>query len=140
MNAFKPIKRLVPLIAVLFSLNFIVAGCASSDPWARYDMSLYGALKSPGEETLESHATLLREIIVSAEKKKLRPPPGICAEFAFYTARMGKTEIARKALAREVHYYPESSKFVAIVTKMLDGPKPEPAETGESPEPKKSGE
>ena len=128
MNAFMPIKRLVSLFAVLFPLIFIGAGCAS-DPWTRYDMSLYGALKYPGEETLESHATLLREIIVSAEKKKLRPPPGICAEFAFYTARLGKIDIARKALAREVHYYPESSKFVAIVTKMLDGPKPESAET-----------
>ena len=99
----KPISRPFWLIAVLFSLHFIAAGCAN-DPWTRYEMSLYSALKYPGQETLESHATLLREIIVSAEKKKLRPPPGICAEFAFYTAQLGKTDIARKALAREIHY------------------------------------
>ena len=126
------------LITVLLSLHLIAAGCVS-DPWTRYETSLYSALKYPGQETMQSHAHLLREIIVSAEEKKLRPPPGICAEFAFYTARLGEADIARKALAREMHYYPEATRFVAVVARMLDGPEPEPEETGEKTEPEKTG-
>lgn len=139
MTAGKSFIRSSWLIAALFSLHFLAAGCAS-DPWTRYEMSLYSALKYPGQETMQSHARLLKEIIVSAEEKKLRPPPGICAEFAFYTARLGKTDIARKALVREIHYYPESAKFVAVVTRMLEGPKPEPQKTEEKSEPEKGGE
>lgn len=105
-------------------------GCASA--WERYSESLYHSMQEDSPEAREKHSQLLQEIISDAESKGQKPYPGLCAEYAFYLARMQRTDQASVYLEKEIQYYPESITFVRILERMMRGAKDVLSPTTES--------
>jgi hypothetical protein len=109
----------IRLLATASLMVVLVAGCA--DPWAEYEDSLYGALRVPGDESYAGHTELLGDVVRQFEDEDRKPPPGILAEYGFYLARLGRTDDARRYLSAEVAEYPESARFVAALTRIIEG-------------------
>jgi len=94
------------------------SGCVSN-AWDQYPGSLYNVLRADTPTAIGNHQHLLQRLVSSAEDAGRRPHPGICAEFAYYSWRIGKSDVALAALAKERAHYPQSEKFVAILEKFL---------------------
>ena len=106
-------------VASALLLAALAPGC--SDPWARYEGSLYEALRVPGRETYEQHAALLGEVVAHSREEGRTPPPGVQAEYALYLARTGRPDEAKRLLRAEVASYPESAQFVEALERVLEG-------------------
>jgi hypothetical protein len=115
----RPLTQARILALALLSTFVLMAGCASS--WERYDESLYLSIKEATPEAYESHARLLAAIIAESYESGVKPPPGICAEYAFYLARLQRPKEGEVYLAKEVEYYPESQTFVAVLKRLMEG-------------------
>ena len=109
----------------LAALLLLIAGygCASSGWDSSYDSSLYQALREENPEAYAAHARRLQAIIAYAEQRQMRPPPGICLEYAFYLARLQRQQQAQTYLEKELSYYPEAAKFIAVLTRLFQGQK-----------------
>ncbi len=116
------IGRAPSLLRCLLTVFLIVvaSGCAA-DPWAAYDLSLYTVLREPSAETYAAHLELLLRLIEVRESRGEKPPPGICAECAFYLHRAGRTSEAANYLAKEKLHYPESAQIVAAEERLISG-------------------
>ncbi len=113
--------------------GLLAAGCVS-DPWTIYDSSLYTTLREPSPETYAAHLDLLLLLVDRREAQGQAPPPGICAESAFYLHRAGRTSEASAYLAREKRYYPESGLVVAALGRLIAGERAIPNGDGEHEE------
>jgi hypothetical protein len=98
---------------VVSLIVFALCSCATS--WEKYPMSLYSALKAETPDAIVAHQQLLEDMYMTAERANKKPPPGIAAEYAYYSWMLGKTEQAERALARERVFYPESAKFCDLL-------------------------
>ena len=110
--------RSATLFPVLIAL--LACGCAG-DPWEAYDSSLYSTLREPSPETYAAHLALLLRLVEEREAQGKVPPPGICAESAFYLHRVGRSSEASAYLARETRHYPESGPVVSALGRLIDG-------------------
>jgi hypothetical protein len=97
-------KNFLILVLILF-----VASC-STTPWQRYDNSLFASVFEPSEETFKDHIESL-EHFASQES----PPPGMCAELAYYKCLANQSEEADMWLQKEVALWPESAQMVAAL-------------------------
>lgn len=97
----------------------ILAGCTPA--WQLYEVSAYTVFRDPGTESFADHAHLLERVIDQAEARQEKPPPGICAERAFYLWRLGRIDEAVAALEKEEQYYPESHVFAAAQRRLVTG-------------------
>jgi hypothetical protein len=104
---------------VVLGAGVILAGCTPA--WQLYEVSEYTVFRTPGVESFEAHARLLARVIDQAESQKQRPPPGICAEHAFYLWRLGHIDEAVAALEKEERYYPESRVFAEAQRRLVTG-------------------
>jgi hypothetical protein len=101
----------------------ILAGCSSS-PWTRHDASLYTVMKEPSPATVAQHAQLLEQTIQQANQANVRPPAGVCAEYAYYLAKLGRGGEAKKFLDLEARHYPEAKTFIKALERFLEGVTP----------------
>ena len=97
----------------------ILTGCTPA--WELYEVSAYTVFRSPGKESFAEHALLLERVIEQAEARQEKPPPGICAESAFYLWRLGHIQEAVAALEKEERYYPESHTFAVAQKRLVTG-------------------
>lgn len=98
------------------------AGCRST--WSQHDESLYTVMKAPSPATTLAHAKLVKRVIDNAESANVRPPAGLCAEYAFYLAKLGRLDEAKVYLDRESTYYPEAKTFLVAFERFLQGVTP----------------
>jgi hypothetical protein len=114
-------------LLLTFSLLTIVS-CQT--PWDRYDESLYTAVFDPSEESLARHIQTL-EGFTNSES----PPPGLCAELAYYLALAGRNAEAEAWLDRELALWPESSKVVSALRSLItSNPEPSSEDGEEAPQ------
>jgi hypothetical protein len=76
-------------------------------------------VRTPSEDTTQKHVAELREILAVSKDKGLNPPPGICAELAFYLSQLDKqgNQAEIKGFYQcEVETYPESQLFIERLT------------------------
>ena len=99
-----------------------LTACRSA--WQRHDEVHYDAIRTPSAETALVYAELLKEIIDNAEAGGRRPPAGVCAEYAYYQARLGRLDLAEPWLAKEAKYYPEAQTFLVAMRRFLQGVQP----------------
>jgi hypothetical protein len=93
--------------------------CSCASTWNKYPHSLYSALRSETPQAIIAHHKLLERLLREAEAAGRNPPPGISAEYAYYSWKVGKPELAAPALADERTHYPQSEKFVALLERFL---------------------
>jgi hypothetical protein len=96
-------------------LILLLVGCATQEPlyyWGNYSQSLYKYKKTPQEETLQAHKTVLLNIIEESGKKNKKIPPGICCEYGYILLKEGNTQQALYYFEMEEKNYPESSVFI----------------------------
>ena len=118
---------------LLLIVPLLCAACASS-PWDDYQSSLYDSLDVGTKEARNDHAALLTKLVVASEAAGGRPPPGVCAELAFYRSRLGEAGEVDRLLALEEQHYPEAKRFLDAMRRVLVGPEPEDEEEGEEEE------
>ena len=106
-------------LAVILGCALTLSGCQPA--WLRYENSVYASIKESNQEAFAAHAVLLKEVIEEREAEGRKPPPGVCAEYAYYLARLGRGEESHTYLAKEVLYYPESRVFVAALERLIAG-------------------
>ena len=106
--------------ALVLALLAYGSGCAG-DPWQADDASLYTTLREPSPETYTTHLALLLRLVEQREAQGKAPPPGICAECAFYLHRVGRTSEASTYLAKETQHYPEASSVVSALERLIAG-------------------
>jgi hypothetical protein len=98
----------------------LLAGC-SGGSMSGYDWSLYDHVKLATPEALETHVTVLQEIVADADEKDAPPRPGACAELGYWLVVVGETERGLALLDREAILYPESVKFVLVLKRLATG-------------------
>jgi hypothetical protein len=116
------------VLAAALGLLISTAGCRSA--WSHHDESLYVAMKDATPAAIQTHAELLREIIENAERGAARPPAGVCAEYAFYLAKLGRIEEANAYLEKEATHYPEARTFLVALGRFLPAVSPVAGGTG----------
>ncbi len=105
------------LVGTLLSIVTLI-GCNPAQNafyWGDYSESLYAFKKNPDQKTLEAHKKSLLEIITESPKKKMKIPPGICAEYGYLLLKDGKEKEGLDYLGQEQTLYPESKTFVQRV-------------------------
>lgn len=102
-----------------YCLPFLMLMTSCASDWDNYPHSLYGALKNDHPRAVVLHQQLLEKIYVGSLQAGRKPPAGIAAEYAFYSWKIGKPEIAQAALAAERENYPESAQFVGLLERFL---------------------
>jgi len=112
----------LPVVATML----LAASCAS--PWERYDSSLFSSVFEPNQQTIDGHISNL-ETLTAWEV----PPPGLCAELAYFLALAGRNSEAQVWLDRELQVWPESAMVVEALRKLIEEPQPEPEQQLESP-------
>lgn len=112
-------QRILERLLALVSLC-ILGGCASN-PWERYEDSLYESMRVPGPQVYEQHTDLLGEIVEYYGDRERKPPPGVLAEYGFYLARTGKADQAPRYFQAEKEAYPESAVFVTVLERSIEG-------------------
>ncbi len=104
------ISQLVILLALV-----LIGGCTPSGKtfyWGTYSSTLYELKKSPDEKTLEAHKKSLILIMEESNKKKMRIPPGVYAEYGYILLRSGSEVEGLAYLDKEIELYPESIVFI----------------------------
>ena len=101
---------------------FCLAACGGNS-WYRYESSLCHTMEDPSIEAREQHGQLLAKIIEEAQEKGAKPPPGICAEYAYYLVELKKDGQGMQYLDREIAYYPESTTYIIALRRLLQGAK-----------------
>lgn len=91
-----------------------LAACSCQTQWDRYDESLYASVFEPSEQTLSRHIQTL-EGFASWEA----PPPGLCAELAYYLALAGRGDESAVWLDKELAHWPESVKVVEALRSLI---------------------
>lgn len=98
------------------SLAVLLVGCTTVTEagyfWGDYSKSLYRYTKDPSKETLTAHIATLETMIVEAEKRDLRVPPGIHAELGHLKDKQGDPVARDQHYVAEIGLYPESRVFV----------------------------
>lgn len=107
--------------ALVLCCGLVLVGCGHS--WNDYDMSLYRSMKDSSPQAQEAHAQLLSYLIEQSEQDGCKPPPGICAEYAYYLGKLQKSPQAPEYLAKELTHYPESAIFVQVMQRLMEGAK-----------------
>jgi len=105
-------------VALTIALALACAACSVS-PWQRYPHSLYQTLREGTPESLRAHQSMLQSVVADAKATRKRPPAGIQAELAYYSWLTGQHALVEGSLESEVRDYPESQKFVAILSRFL---------------------
>ena len=109
MRLFSP--SLISVLAILGS------GCANISEagyyWGNYSYTYLETIRDPSTESNEKHTESLRQIIAESEERKLKPPPGVNAELAFWLLKLNpKSTEAQGLFEREIEIYPESRVFI----------------------------
>ena len=98
------------------SLCAFLVGCATVTEagyfWGDYSNSLYRYTKDPSKETLTAHIATVEKMIVEAERRDLRVPPGIHAELGHLKGKQGDAVARDQHFVAEIGLYPESRVFV----------------------------
>lgn len=142
-------------IVFLLAIGLLAAGCSSTSSlyyWGgqsgnatRYEEMAYGMYKKQSPEALCQMLCVFEDIVQNPEGTRNVPPPGICAEYAYFLSipetaetfasvatksqrRVFKQsdyasffpEYARQLFEREITLYPESAIFVKpLIEKLL---------------------
>ena len=80
--------------------------------WGDYSSTLYDLKKNPDEKTLETHKQQILIILDESNKRNLRIPPGVLAEYGYILLKEGKEKEGFEYLDKEVVLYPESMVFI----------------------------
>jgi hypothetical protein len=105
-------KKLAFLLLLIF-----MSGCATppiSYYYGNYSRTLYRSKKDNTPESVAKHVATLQDIITTSEKKGIKPPPGICCEYAYVLAKANNPE-SERFFQLEVKNYPESERFVKFI-------------------------
>lgn len=107
---------------LILSTLIFIGGCASPNTgyyWENYSGTLYNFKKNPNEETRQKHIKELESIIIKANEKGSRVPPGVHAELGYMLANQGEKGLAVEQLNNEINVYPESKTFIERISIML---------------------
>lgn len=112
--------------ASVLAFAFLIFGCAQQTrhDWGDYSNELYTYYKDP---TVEEQAELLAElaeIFARVEKKGVKPPPGLYAEYATFLFQSGDYPGAISYYEKEKNAWPESAYYmdslINALSKRLD--------------------
>lgn len=105
-----------PLAIISWLFVTLLIGCAPSGPktfyWGEYSSTLYDLKKAPDEKTLAAHEKQLLLIIEESDKKKMKVPPGVFAEYGYILLKEGKEAEGMEYLDKETNLYSESIIFI----------------------------
>lgn len=104
------------LIFILF-----ISGCTAPPVnyyYGDYSRTLYRSKKDNTPESISKHVAMLQDIISTSEKKGIKPPPGICCEYAYALAKTNNSE-SERFFQLEVKNYPESERFVIFMRSQI---------------------
>ena len=98
-------------------LLLLLPSCQST--WDTYEISSHQTIAAPGPESYEAHVSHLTKKVEGDA-----PPPGLCAEMAYFLVLLGRPGEADVLFAREVDIWPQSEKFVLGLRRSLgiEGP------------------
>ena len=111
-------RGLMTLFLVCFDVVFFQGYSSVSQAgydWGDYSQTYLAVVRTPSSENTTAHIAELREILAVSKEKELKPPPGICAELAFYLAQpdgQGEQSEIDQLYQCEMDTYPESRRFV----------------------------
>lgn len=115
-------KLIFSLVAVAVSI-VLVGGCSSASKagyyWGDYSQTYLTLTRKPSAQATQAHIKELRDILQVSQEKELKPPPGICAELAFYLSQPegeGSQEEIDRYYQCEIETYPESALFIQRLT------------------------
>ena len=105
------------LPSLILVLAILGSGCANISEagyyWGNYSYTYLETIRDPSTESNEKHTESLRKIIAESEERKLKPPPGVNAELAFWLLKLNpKSAEAQGLFEREIEIYPESQVFI----------------------------
>ncbi len=98
---------------IVFTLLVLMAASCQT-AWDRYDESLYASVFEPSPSTYENHIRSLEALAATDP-----PPPGLCAELAYYLVLAEREDEAHLWLDRELEHWPESVVIVSALHKFL---------------------
>lgn len=98
--------------SIVASVLLLFGSCQST--WDTYDISSHQTIGAPGPESYEAHVALLERMVEVAP-----PPPGLCAELAYFLVLLGRPDQAEAWFAKEMHAWPGSEKFVLGLRRSL---------------------
>ena len=99
------------------------SGCSSVSKagyyWGDYSQTYLTMTRKPSAQTTQAHIKELKDILQESRERELKPPPGICAELAFYLSKPegeGSQEEIDRYYQCEIQTYPESALFIQRLT------------------------
>lgn len=105
-------KIIVVIILSIISFTYCRPPQNQTFYWGEYSSTLYDLKKNPSEKTLEAHKKQILLIFEESNKKKLRIPPGVYAEYGYILLKEGMEKDGMEYLDKEVALYPESLVFI----------------------------
>ena len=103
--------------SLILVLAILGSGCANITEagyyWGDYSYTYLKTIRDPSTESNEQHTESLRKIIAVSEERKLKAPPGVNAELAFWLLKLNPNSTEAQSLfEREIDIYPESRVFI----------------------------
>lgn len=105
-------------VLLIIPLGLLVSvGCAAPGKyhWGSYEEKLYATYTNP--EAQKAFVEHLSEIVVEAEERGKKVPPGVFAEYGFAMYRAGKFDQAAVYFRREAAAWPQSAE---LMNRLLD--------------------
>lgn len=99
----------IPQVALCAAaLALASTGCAPRTLyyWGRYDDALYSHYRNPQDRV--AYVESLQTLILEADQRGLRVPPGVCAEYGYALYEQGRPQEAVPWFQREREQWPES--------------------------------
>jgi len=99
----------------LFLASACLCACTAT-PWETYDETSYAAVMDPTDEAVAEHIALLEKWVAGPAEDV---PAGIPVELAYWLAKVGHTEEARKLFEAEIVRYPHAEKYVRMLMNLV---------------------
>ncbi len=111
----------------------LLFGCVASTglyDYGKYSQLQYHMHKDATPEAFAKYEEEVLRLIEKAQKKGMKVPPGLFAEYAYLQGLKGDSATAAIYFQKEVELYPESQKYVDFlrgISSPQDVPVPQPA-------------
>jgi len=103
----------------LFILGVIfISSCATQEPlyyWGNYQDTYYKNMKKADETAYDNHIATMDNILLLAEEKGTKVPPGVYAEYGYIKLKEGNVEEAKRFFELEMATYPQSIQLMKLL-------------------------
>ncbi len=120
-------------VLALAALAALAAGCAPQSRyyWGDYDAALYRYYEHPADR--DAWVESLRTIILEAEQRGDKVPPGVCAEYGYALFEEGQAEAAVPWFQREKDTWPEANVLMEKMIRNAKRRAAQPPAPGQGP-------